>query len=355
MPHTPTLQTNDANEEVESPPPEVRSPRAVGAAADPQVHHGGPGSAVAGVAATLDGTGLELAAQRVLAKRGIDAVDAQALRALPTLRGVAAEPPLRDVLEASERSAPLAAGRRSVIGATAAESVIGEDSRSRVLNTREYPYSAIASLEITAQDGSRWAGTGWFVSARTVVTAGHCVFIHDALHAGANGWVRSVRVVPGRNGTGPGSEPFGSAVATRFRSVRGWVDTGEATSDYGAILLPEDHPLGDQVGTFGLGAFDDVRLDTLNLNLAGYPADKKAAERNTLWFDVKQTRLVTDTQVFYDIDTYGGQSGAPVYVADGSQRVAVAIHAYGTSATTSSNSGTRVNAKVLARLQAWKS
>ena len=40
-----------------------------------------------------------------------------------------------------------------------------------------YPWRVHASLLITAADGSNWIGTGWFVSPRVLVTAGHCVFI----------------------------------------------------------------------------------------------------------------------------------------------------------------------------------
>src|SRR5882757_7928770 len=40
------------------------------------------------------------------------------------------------------------------------EVVIGADERTQVGNTNEYPWRAIASLLITAANGSQWIGTG---------------------------------------------------------------------------------------------------------------------------------------------------------------------------------------------------
>ncbi|MCC2669715.1 MAG: family protease, partial [Armatimonadetes bacterium] len=234
--------------------------------------------------------------------------------------------------------------------------IIGSvDDRQRETNTRAYPYSAIAMLEITAGDGSRWVGTGWFVSPRTLITAGHCVFIRDFRPNGPGGWVQSIRVIPGCNGLN--NEPFGSVVATRFQTVTGWKNAPQGDPeaeqfDYGAILLPANSPVtGVQVGTFGIGAFDDSDLHSSQLNLAGYPTDKPT---HTLWYDVQGIRHATTRQVFYDLDTFRGQSGAPVYIALDNSRVAAAIHTYGTSSSSSSNAGTRITEDVFNVIQSWK-
>lgn len=362
---------HDPDKTVENTPEAEYAPEA--AAGPPLIDEGFVGESVAHISKQLDGTGLELVARRVLAKRGIEASQLRARsewaarEANESFRPLASRVPLRDILEASATVA--AAPRVSVAGRTVisagpqAESIIPDadgDGRERVFDTSDYPYTAIAALEITARDGTLYVGTGWFVSPRTLITAGHCVYVRNAKNPAANGWVRSIRVFPGRNGTGPGSEPFGSVVATRFRSVSGWVSDDSdperrAESDYGAILLPASAPpLGSQVGAFGIGVLSDADLMSRNLNVAGYPADKLHNERQTLWIDVKTPAHLTPRQVFYDADTYGGQSGAPVYVASGNKRIAVAIHAYGTSNTVASNSGTRITAEVFDRIQSWK-
>jgi glutamyl endopeptidase len=228
------------------------------------------------------------------------------------------------------------------------EAIIGDDERERVRDTRDYPFRAIVSLEITTRDGAVGIGSGWFISARTVVTAGHCVFIRSSNPA-RHGWVRKVRVIPGRDGA---LSPFGFAVSTAFKSVRGWTQDGDEGFDYGAIVLPDTHPLGTKVGSFGIGVFADAEAAELAVTVAGYPADKKGGETGTQWYHAQTIAAVRSRQYDYAVDTMGGQSGSPVFcVANGKDYVAVAVHAYGGD---SSNSGTRITPEVSRKLQEWK-
>lgn len=223
------------------------------------------------------------------------------------------------------------------------EIVHGADDRVEVGDTLAYPWSATASLLITARDGSQWVGTGWFVGPQTLVTAGHCVYITNSPVRERNGWVLAIQVMPGRHGT---TLPFGAVTSSRFWTVRGWADDGDQEYDYGAIVLPTD--LGTRVGTFGVGVYDDDLLTDRVVNVAGYPADKRPG---TLWYDARAVASTTASKIYYDIDTAGGQSGAPVYVVDDdARRIGVAIHAYGGAVT---NSGTRISASVFRNIQDW--
>jgi glutamyl endopeptidase len=222
------------------------------------------------------------------------------------------------------------------------EAVIGVDDRVQMTATGTYPWRVHCSLRITAADGSQWIGTGWFCGPRTVITAGHCVFIKNSGVPGRDGWVQSVTVIPGRN---VDQHPFGVAVSDDLRSVRGWAEDGNQEYDYGAILLST--PLGDQTGWLGFGAFSDATLLASVGNLSGYPGDKPAG---TQWYHARTVTSVSPHKVYYDIDSFGGQSGSAVYrIADGG-RYAVAVHAYGGA---SANSGTRITSDVFDNLQAW--
>jgi V8-like Glu-specific endopeptidase len=79
------------------------------------------------------------------------------------------------------------------------ETVHGRDDRVRIQATNNYPWRVHSSLLITARDGSRWIGTGWFIGPHTLVTAGHVVHIVNSGVAGRDGWVRRIEVMPGRN------------------------------------------------------------------------------------------------------------------------------------------------------------
>lgn len=223
-----------------------------------------------------------------------------------------------------------------------AESVIGVDDRVRITATSSYPWRVHASLLITAADGSNWIGTGWFIGPRTLITAGHCVYIKHSGVVGRDGFVRSIKVMPGRNGT---VLPFGSVTSTDFRTVQGWATNGDQNYDYGAIILPSD--LGNTTGWLGFGVYNDATLTNSVGNLSGYPGDKPAG---TQWYHARKIISVGPRKVYYDIDTMGGQSGSAVYRVVNGKRTAVAVHAYGGSA----NSGTRITAPVFANMVTWK-
>lgn len=223
------------------------------------------------------------------------------------------------------------------------ESVIGTDNRVQIQTTNIYPWRAHASLRITAADGAQYVGTGWFIGPHTVMTAGHCVFIKNNPVAARNGWVRSIDVMPGRNGN---SLPYGSVRSTNFRSVTGWTTSGDENYDYGCIILPTN--LGNTVGWFGFGAYSDADLKASVGNISGYPADKASG---TQWYHARKIKDVNSRKVYYDIDTFGGQSGSAVYRIINGARYGVAIHAYGGS---TSNSGTRIVTPVFNNMVNWK-
>lgn len=222
--------------------------------------------------------------------------------------------------------------------------VIGNDDRVLVTQTGQYLWRAIASLRITARDGSVWIGTAWFISPRTLITAGHCVFINGNPNPNRNGWVSSIEVIPGRNGS---QRPFGSQTSRTFWSVRGWSEQRDQNHDYGAIIL--DQPFGQNTGWFGYGVFEDNKLVGVQAHVAGYPGDKQPPG-TTLWHHALPIGSVNPLKVFYPIDTAGGQSGAAVYLLENDLPVAVAVHAYG---GTTSNSGTRINSAVYQNLRRW--
>jgi V8-like Glu-specific endopeptidase len=231
-----------------------------------------------------------------------------------------------------------------------AETVHGPDDRVQINNTHEHPWRMNASLVITAADNSQWIGTGWFVGPHTLITAGHVVYIKNSGVPGRDGWVRSITVMAGRNSS---NLPYGAVTTQSFRSVKGWTDSGKEEIDYGAIILPNDN-LGNQTGWFGYGVYTDDDLRATTANLSGYPSDKSTG---TQWYANRRIDSVNPRKVYYEIDTFRGQSGSAVYrIKTGDngepQRYAVAIHAYGGATT---NSGTRINSAVFDNIKAWKS
>ncbi|MFD0384759.1 trypsin-like serine peptidase [Streptomyces stramineus] len=213
----------------------------------------------------------------------------------------------------------------------------------QITDTGVYPWRVHCFLEITAADGSHWIGTAWFIGPHTLATAGHVVHVKHSGVPGRDGWVRSVTVWPGRSGN---FKPYGPVVATSFRSVLGWTRDGSEDHDYGAIVLPTD--LGSTTGWFGFGAWSDADLLQVVGNISGYPADKPYA---TQWYDARRIDSVGPHKVYYDIDTFGGQSGSAVYRLVNGGRYGAAVHAYGGGRV---NSGTRITTPVRDNYAAWK-
>ena len=224
------------------------------------------------------------------------------------------------------------------------ETIIGTDDRVKVTNNQAYPWRCICSLLITAQSGTQYIGTGWLVAPRVVLTAGHCVYMADE-----GGWATQIEVMPGRNGA---DRPYGTAICRDLRSVTGWTQDNDSDCDYGAILLPADKRYGDQLGWFGYAVRDDDYLRQVTLNLSGYPGDGgRTAEDGTQWFMSRAVKDVMARQISYEIDTYGGQSGSPVWeMTSNGNRYGVGIHTYGTSV---SNGATRIVSEVFQNIVGW--
>ncbi|MBA4067334.1 MAG: hypothetical protein C0501_27220 [Isosphaera sp.] len=218
----------------------------------------------------------------------------------------------------------------------APELVFADDDRQRVPATRDFPWRCLCSLSITAANGTRWVGTGWLAGPRTVVTAGHCVFLHRQ-----GGWARRVEVSPGRNGT---DAPFGPVTSDDLHSVTGWTEDENPALDYGAVVLPA--PL--DLGWLAYGVYPDADLQGLRVNVFGYPADKPPGE---LWGTSRLLQQVLPERLVYNLSTFGGQSGAPVFEKSGNDRVVVGIHNYG---DVSGNIATRITDAVYDDIEAWK-
>lgn len=221
-------------------------------------------------------------------------------------------------------------------------SVIDNDDRVLISPTNVDPYRAICALRVSGTIGDGLTGTGWLIDSRTVITAGHCVYDKRI-----GGWASSVEVIPALDSA---ARPFGSVVGSRVRSVSGWIQDGSREYDYGAILL--DEPVRLEGGFFVPEALSAAEIQGTNVNLAGYPSDRENGTR--LFFHAREVREIAARTIQYDIDTFRGQSGAPVWVTlrDG-RRLVVAIHTNGIERPVIFNSGLRITSEVIENLRRW--
>jgi glutamyl endopeptidase len=220
------------------------------------------------------------------------------------------------------------------------EVVFGRDDRQQASETKANPWRQIAALRIAAKDSNFFVGTAWFIGPRTLATAGHCIFLHKA-----GGFPIYIDVIPGKKGT---EDPFGKIRAKDFRVVDGWKDLKRRDMDYGVIQLPDD-TLGKRLGWFNVDVLNDADLVNTEVTISGYPADRDNADRQ--YFHKRVLEAVRPNRLEYQHDTFGGQSGSPIWkeVSPG-KRVAVGVH---TNGGATSNSGTRINEAVMDNLIQW--
>ncbi|MCW8137599.1 MAG: tyrosinase family protein [Planctomycetota bacterium] len=229
------------------------------------------------------------------------------------------------------------------------ESVIDDDTRERITSTKASPWRRICSLSIVAESGATYVGTGFLVGPGTIVTAGHCVH-----HADLGGWASKIIVSAGRDGD---QVPYGSFTSDRYGALAQWVNDADPDFDIGVIQL--DERLGDLVGWFGLGALPDSSLKERRVNISGYPADKDPRGREQ-WFSHNRLLSVSRRRLYYEVDTFGGQSGSPVWIYEEGREepVVIGVHAYGIGGTPSSlgivaNSAPRITPQVFDIIVGW--
>jgi glutamyl endopeptidase len=265
-------------------------------------------------------------------------------------RGSAAEGVLDSSLATVDTEEEYAAllRRRPKTATGSIETVLGNDLRSRFY-TATYPHRAIGLVTFD-QGIFSFICTGWLINANTVATAGHCV------HEGFLGGSFSTNIVffPGKDGA---SNPFGSCVGSNPGTVVGWADFGLETHDYGAFKVACN--VGNTVGVFGFW-WQSASLNNQHALVAGYPGD--IASGTQQWGGFNRISATQARQIFYFIDTFGGQSGSPIYQPDrvGSfcqGTCAMGIHAYGvphgSGPHQTQNHGTRITRVVFNNLLAW--
>ncbi len=229
-------------------------------------------------------------------------------------------------------------------GALEPESIIGPDGRTRVTDTTVFPYSAIVDLEVHF-DFATALCSGWMIAPDRVATAGHCLY-----YPGFGGWAKSIVAYPGRDGS---NAPFGSVNATYWSVRQKWVNALSPGVDYGVIQLAS--PIGNTVGWFGY-QYNDRNSFFIGrtVTVSGYPGDKTGDEADTQWMMQGQISSANKRRLFYSIDTYGGQSGSPLYGAWGKRECSpcgFGIHTYGVGGGWTENSATRITKSVFNFLQ----
>jgi V8-like Glu-specific endopeptidase len=222
-------------------------------------------------------------------------------------------------------------------------SVHGTDDRTRVTDSTAFPNSAIVQIRVDFDGDGRYDGraTGAMISGNDVLTAGHVLW--DSYY----GYAKNIWVTPALAGS---SAPFGTVTATSWHVPSSYVSTrGSISYDIGVINLPGS--IGDSTGTFALQSNSVGSLKGTVLTTAGYPGDKSGGlYQYTATGDVDSTS--GSTRILYGdtLDTYGGQSGSPLWITVDGTPTIVGVHTTGGYVY---NGGTAVTSDFYGLISGW--
>lgn len=337
----------------------------------------------------------------------------EALVRHPTLGYGRPVSPLRE-LEVAERSStavlhPTLGYGRPVRPPTAAaeldweeREIIPPDERQLVRNTLDVPYRWVCALDLFFPDPDTgqpnlFRGSGTLISPRHILTAGHNLYDRVRGSRGTHALrdVAAVKVTPARNGAArrPADRaPLGSWWAAVVQISDRWRAARDPQFDYGLITLDRDIGLqrfralrNRQLGFWGSkrsGAGTRIRprspsvLRGKRVNISGYPGDKCrdrppvgsltnaqiAACPTPVWASTQwraYNRVANPSpasaprMVLYDLDTFGGHSGSPVWLRWQQYRNLVAIHTAGRRRS-ASNEGVRITTDLLGAVRNWQ-
>lgn len=198
-------------------------------------------------------------------------------------------------------------------------SVIGDDGRTEVTNTNKIPFRWIGYLKSYWPDGTVTRGTAWMYGESVAMTAGHCIYGYQNF-----GYPNKITFSPGYNN---GNAPYGTYEVARARVTSQYRENKDPGAD--AAILKFNSPFGREIGYFSFEYNNNVNgYANTTIGVVGYPSDKGGK----LYTMAGKVKRATADILYYDIDTYGGQSGSPIFRKDPNnpnRRICIGIHAYG--------------------------
>lgn len=241
----------------------------------------------------------------------------------------------------SPETAALPGVPQSIIGSP--ESVIGADGRERLdlAATSVYPLSAIGQIEFRkVPGGDLYICTGYLIDGNSVLTAGHCSFdsiTHEQIFAAT--------FYAGRErNNGAVVNPFGACTVASMWAPDKWIEDANPAHDYSVQQLGSCD-LSESAGSFGLFTLEGTNAFAgRRLRVEGYPGDQSYGSR---WKMVDEVDRNSVNNLYYPMDTYGGQSGSPLFKWNRPScggPCSAGVHAYGAGGNPPMNSGPMMTA-----------
>jgi V8-like Glu-specific endopeptidase len=203
------------------------------------------------------------------------------------------------------------------------------ENRSEVVSDAA-PYRYICHLIVHRTYGGPYPSTGFFVDNDLILSAGHSLGERKGLFRNKIHKVRIKVFEYFENGTRHqtliDTTIFRSGIDGIGKNPNYKGRKGNIEFDYGYLKLKKSfETIGD---CFELVLYSDTIKDDDTIHITGYPGDKQTVKDGSLWDkSVKARRIDSEGNILkYDMYTYEGDSGAPIWVKKGNKYFVVGIH-----------------------------
>lgn len=221
------------------------------------------------------------------------------------------------------------------------ESIIGQDDRKNVKDISKMPNRSIVFIKSYIDDRRYYSGTGFMLDDYAVLTAAHVITSKNKEEE-----IKNILVHAGyKNDTAI----YGTAKVIKTYVLSEWVKSPNIYYDMTLLIL--DKPLGSVTGKLKLN--DKVKLDDY-ISTSGYPGgENKNIKIGYQYYSSGKIVKVTNNNIFYDLDTEGGQSGSPIF---NENKEVIAIHTNGFDKRNSYkfNLGLRLTSNNIETINKWK-
>ncbi|MEB6226448.1 trypsin-like peptidase domain-containing protein [Mammaliicoccus sciuri] len=221
------------------------------------------------------------------------------------------------------------------------ETIIDTDDRKIVNDISRTPNKSIVYIKTFLYDNSYYRGTGFIIDDYAVLTAAHVITAENK-----NEKIKDIYIYAGYKFDNSSEE---TARVIKSYVLADWINNPNINHDMALLIL--DKPLGK---TFEKLNIIDRALIGEVINTIGYPGkDNGEVRKGNQYYSSGKIVKVTNNNIFYDLDTEGGQSGSPIF---NENKEVIAIHTNGFDKRNSYkfNLGLRLTSNNIETINEWK-